>query len=305
MAARKKRDRHRRRRGRFGFLYKLLSFLVIFAAILIGCVAFFRVNQVTVSGNSRYTAEEIVAASGVELGDNLFLISKPQTAQSIIKRLPYVENVSPILRLPDTLELRVTETAAVAAVQAEGQWWLLDARGKVLEVGETAMAQGLPQVNGLTPIAPALGVRMAVEAQEQTKLESLRGLLTALAGQGLTGGLTEFIDLTQAGTIHFGYNGLLTVAVPMTGDFAETAFRLQRTLEYFQQQGEVVTGTLDLTYTGKRARLLTSRWMPETYTPVQEGGGQDGQAQQPQPAVPTGGADDPDAVTPEPPSVAE
>ena len=36
MAARNKRNRHRRRRGRFGFLYKLLSFLLIFAAILAG-----------------------------------------------------------------------------------------------------------------------------------------------------------------------------------------------------------------------------------------------------------------------------
>lgn len=43
MAARRNRHGRRRNRGRFGFLYKLLSFLLIFAAILAGCVAFFRV----------------------------------------------------------------------------------------------------------------------------------------------------------------------------------------------------------------------------------------------------------------------
>ena len=73
MAARKNRNRHRRRRGRFGFLYKLLSFLIIFAAILVGCVAFFRVNQGEVMGNSRYSAQQIIDASGVELGDNRFI----------------------------------------------------------------------------------------------------------------------------------------------------------------------------------------------------------------------------------------
>ena len=83
MAARKDRNRRRRRRGRFGFLYKLLSFLIIFAAILAGCVAFFRVNQVAVTGNSRYSDQEVIAASGVELGDNLFLVNRPQTAQRI------------------------------------------------------------------------------------------------------------------------------------------------------------------------------------------------------------------------------
>ena len=75
MAARKNRNRQRRRRGRFGFLYKLLSFLVIFAAILVGCVVFFRVNEVIVTGNSRYSDQEVIAASGVELGDNLFLVN--------------------------------------------------------------------------------------------------------------------------------------------------------------------------------------------------------------------------------------
>ena len=99
MAARKDRNRRRRRRrGRFGFLYKLLSFLIIFAAILAGCVAFFRVNQVVVSGNSRYSAQEVIAASGVELGDNLFLVNRPQTAQSILRALPYVENAVPVHR---------------------------------------------------------------------------------------------------------------------------------------------------------------------------------------------------------------
>ena len=85
MAARKNRNRQRRRRGRFGFLYKLLSFLIIFAAILVGCVAFFRVNEVVVTGNERYSAEEIIAASGVGLGDNLFLVNKPQTTASIMR----------------------------------------------------------------------------------------------------------------------------------------------------------------------------------------------------------------------------
>ena len=41
MAVRRNRRSRRRNRGRFGFLYKLLSTLVICAAILLGCVVFF------------------------------------------------------------------------------------------------------------------------------------------------------------------------------------------------------------------------------------------------------------------------
>ena len=50
MAARRNRNTRRRNRGRFGGLYKLLSVLLIFAAILLGCLVFFRVDRIEVTG---------------------------------------------------------------------------------------------------------------------------------------------------------------------------------------------------------------------------------------------------------------
>ena len=262
MAARKTRNRHRRRRGRFSFLYKLLSFLVILAAILIGCVAFFRVNQITVEGNSRYSAQEIIDASGVELGENLLLISKPQTAGSIQKQLPYVQNVFVIRRPPDGLVLRITESAAAAVIQTEDAWWLMDARGKLLDWGGESAKGSLPVVSGLHPVEPGLGSWLTVAPEENMKLDSLVALLTALADRGMVGNVTGFVDLNAANTIYFGFGDNLTVAVPMTGDFDRRVFSLQRVLVTFQQRGESVTGTLDLTYGDEQARLLTERWLP-------------------------------------------
>ncbi len=265
MAARKRRNGQRRRRGRFGGLYKLLSFLIIFTAILIGCVAFFRVNEIKVIGNSRYSAQEIIAASGVEIGDNLFLVNRPQTANSIMKRLPYVEAATPVHVLPDTVELRITESTAVAAVEAEGSWWLMNAGGKLLEQGDRALSNGHPVVLGFAPEAPAVGVRMAAAIEEQSRLDGLKGLLTALDSRGMAENVTQFIDLTAANVIRFDYGEDLTVVVPMSGDFDRRVFSLQRVLETFRQRGERVTGTLDLTYGDERARLLTERWLPEGY----------------------------------------
>ena len=165
MAARKNRNRQRRRRGRFGFLYKLLSVLIIFTAILAGCVAFFRVNEVEVTGNSRYSAEEIIAAAGVEIGDNLFLVNKPQTTAGIMRRLPYVEQVTPVRRLPDTMEFHITESEAVAVIQIwedvpaqeagedqkaaparrESSWWLINAAGTLLERGARSCGAACPR----------------------------------------------------------------------------------------------------------------------------------------------------------------
>jgi len=265
MAARAHRDRPRRRRGRFGGLYQLLSVLVIFAALLVGCVTFFRVDRVEVTGSSRYTAAEVVAASGVEIGENLFLVSRPKTANAIMKALPYVENVVPVHRLPDAIELRVTETSAVAVIEADGGWWLINESCKLLERGEGTPPADLPRVLGLEPLSPTLASRLAVDqtgGTEQMKLDGLKGLLKALKARGMAEGASEFIDLSSGSAIYFGYGEELTVVVPMSGDFDRRALSLQRTLETLEAQGERAMGTLDLTYGDGQARLLTSRWTP-------------------------------------------
>ena len=270
MAARKKGHGQRRRRGRFGFLYKLLSVLIVFAAILVGCVVFFRVNQVTVTGNKRYSDQQIIDASGVKQGDNLLLVNKPQTVRSIAKRLPYVKSVTPIRLLPDTLELRIVESVAVARIQDEMGWWLVDDRGKLLETGETNLEPQLPQIMGLRTVSTSLGAMMAVELEEQVKLEGVTSLLTALTKRGMAGGVTTFIDLSGSNVIYFDYGPRLTVAVPMSGDFDRRIFSLQRVIEVFGEQGEEVVGTLDLTYGDDQARLLPDRWLPESLRPAPE-----------------------------------
>ena len=84
MAARH--NRRRRRRGRFSFLYKLLSVVLIVCAIVAGSVIFFRVEEITVSGSTVYSSDEIIAASEVAVGDNLFLVGRPSTSTFKVRR---------------------------------------------------------------------------------------------------------------------------------------------------------------------------------------------------------------------------
>ena len=263
MAARRSRRRRRRNRGRFGGLYKLLSVLLICAAILAGCIVFFRVNVVVVEGNIRYTSDEIIAVTGVQQGDNLITLNRYKLASQIYRELPYVSEARVYRRLPDTLIIEVTESAAVAAIQKDGEWWLLDAQCKLLERGDSSIAQGIAEVLGLTPLAPAPGTPLAVAEESRSKLDSLAQLLSALYQQGLSGQVTDFIDLTAANEIRFGFGDKLTVVMPMSGDFASKAFALQRVLEAYAEQQVELAGTLDLTYGEQEAHVLPDRWTPE------------------------------------------
>ncbi len=256
MAARNR--RRRRRRGRFGFLYKLLSLVLILAALVAGCIVFFRVEEIVVSGSAVYTDEEVVAAAGVERGDNLFLVGEMQTSRRILDQLPYLKDVNLRRVLPDTLVITVTECVPAGAVQGEdGSWWVLDLTCKLLERGDAGLAGRYAAVTGLTPLMPEAGEALAVSVEESPKLTALKGLLEALEERELLEGLAE-IDLTGSAEILLRYTGRFTVRMPLYSD----DFRLlARTLQEVASASQVTdyleagrTGTVDLT--GSRPHFI-------------------------------------------------
>ena len=141
--ARRRRNR-RYRRGRFLPLLRILLFLLICGALAAAMTVFFKVEEVSVSGNSRYTAQEVVEASGVALGDNLYLLNKDEIVARLTRELPYLSQVRIRRQLPSTLTVEVTETQAAAAVESGGTVWLISGQGKLLEQG--GEAGGLPRI---------------------------------------------------------------------------------------------------------------------------------------------------------------
>lgn len=61
--------------GRFPTWAKML---VAVAVVLLFSLIFFRVRSFEVSGNVRYTAEEVTEASGITNGDILMAVNKPK-----------------------------------------------------------------------------------------------------------------------------------------------------------------------------------------------------------------------------------
>ena len=86
--ARRRHSNRRHRRGNSGFLYKLLSVLVICGAVVAALTLFFRVDRIVVSGTVRYSADDVIDASGIHIGDNLYLLNKYDAARNIADALP-------------------------------------------------------------------------------------------------------------------------------------------------------------------------------------------------------------------------
>lgn len=239
--------RHGRgRRGRrFGVLYKLLTLVVVCAAAVLALTLFFKVESVEVTGNSRYSAQEIQDACGVSLGDNLYLLSKPDMVQRLHQQLPYIDEVRITRRLPNTLCVQVTEFSTVYAVEQEGTVWLLTSGGKIVE---TAAERGdTPLIDGCELLAPSLGGDVSFALELQNRRESLFALLTALESAELTGDVRA-IHLGDPTVLSMDYTERFTVEMPYGADYPRLLRYLTLVIEELETN---LTGVIDLTRDGE------------------------------------------------------
>ena len=65
----------KRRRGVLGKIIKPILVLLILFCLLLGVSFFFQVSEVRVTGNTFYTDEQIIKASGINEGDNLVSVT--------------------------------------------------------------------------------------------------------------------------------------------------------------------------------------------------------------------------------------
>lgn len=246
-------SKYRRRRGRFGVLYKLLSILLILAAIIAGCIVFFRVEEITVTGSTTYTEQQIIDASGVEMEDNLFLVQKVPTGRKILGALPYIKDVNIRRDLPNGLLITVNECIPVAALKGEGDsWWILDSSTKLLEQGDDVLAKSYMKITGLDALKPSTGGRVAVSAEEATKLDSLKAILAALEEREMFADVNS-VDLSAVTEIRMVYQDHYTVRMPM---YSDDFHRLIHTVEAVAENPAVAgrSGTVDLT--GEHPRFI-------------------------------------------------
>ena len=281
MASMRHNRKRKRGRRRFSLLFKLLCAAALVAAATLGATVFFQVETIAVAGNSRYSSQEVIDASGVQVGDNLFQMNKNQISQRILQQLPYIGAVSPQRSLPSTLTIQVTEIAAAARIEtyqddsvpqepeeeaaqedssAQGdssgegeeepdsladQPWLVSVSGKLLE--PAAPSAGAPSVTGLTLLAPQAGTMAAVPQEQQYRLDALKELLSALEEMGQLEWVSS-IDLTHSTWIGMRYRENFDARLPLGEDLSRSLSVLAQAVENtIQTRGDRAAGTMDLT----------------------------------------------------------
>lgn len=240
------RNYNRRRRGSGGFLYKLLSMLVICGAIIAAMILFFRVETVKISGQVRYKESEVRAAAAVELGENLYVLNKHEVASRIVEELPYVETVRINRTLPSTLNIEVQECGEpLAVLDSDGEnAWLISLAGKIVDRKTAILAADCVSITGLELLSPAVGTRIALAVEETQRQESLLALLQALDSHGMLE-QTDGIRMGDPESLYVDYDQRFTVKLGYGADYDYKLKALQAALADEKIQ-ENMTGTFDL-----------------------------------------------------------
>jgi cell division protein FtsQ len=146
----------------------------------------FAVSQVEVRGTSRLAAAEIVAASGIRRGANLWKID-PRTAVAGVESLTAVRRAEVIRAFPNRVTIVVEERRPFTLVHAGRLHWI-DEEGVRVASEARAVTMTLPVISGLTDDE----IASASRAPSDRVLTGVRLIRTLLrAGSPLVAQISE------------------------------------------------------------------------------------------------------------------
>lgn len=268
MAKQRKQSKSRRRRRRNSrggapAVLVLLCLVVAAAAILTAMTIFFKVRSITLSGETRYSAQEVAEASGLREGDNLILFNKFRAINSIFDACPYLHTVQMRRRLPDRVEILVTECVPVAVIEDEPAMtpdpkdknktvpiggtgkWLIDIEGKLLEQVKE-VPEGLCYLRGLTLKKPKIGKYANFSDEDLEKPAFL--LLNTAKDNDILPDIGE-VDFSEPYNIRFTYTNRFTVAIGSAEELEKKIRYLRLITE--EKLGANVRGLIDVSDTQK------------------------------------------------------
>ena len=220
--------------------------LVAVAVVLLFSLVFFRVRTFEVSGNVRYSADEVAEASGITDGDILIAVNKTRTASRLLGKLPYIEEVRVYKEMPGTVRFEISECTAVTAAKSEfSTYWLMTKDGKLLEEvdsREDSKLSGIPVIEGITLTLPTLGKQ--AEFSDILSGQTAMKLIGAISDAGLLGSVSE-INLEDPSNITLQYGSDLTVWL---GDGSDGDYKLRYLLAVQEQLTAGKAGVLDLSF---------------------------------------------------------
>ena len=178
------------RGGNYALYYVLAFIVIIVVLIILANTVLFKCTTIEVSGNEKYTAEEIVERSGLQIGENLLHINVSSARDNIVNSLAYIDDAQVKKSFPTKINVTVTEAEKQYCIVENGVTAAISRKGKILEHGS---AGDLPIVKGFESESTQIGTWLRSRTEGKTEIP---GEIFDKADKTGLDGITE-VDMTD------------------------------------------------------------------------------------------------------------
>lgn len=256
-------------------LLSLAITLAVVLALSFSISIFFSVEVITVSGAEKYDAWTVKEASGIQYGDGLLSFGKAKAVGKIKMELPYVNTVRIGIKLPNTVNIEITEWDVLYSIRDEAnRWWLLNSEGKIVDHVDSATAGEYTTILGVSVAeavagqpAKALESSNATDSEGETlvsvvkasdRLYTALNIIASLEDNGIIGEIAS-VDVTDLGNLELWYGQRFQVELGDSTDLNYKIKCLKSVVKGTDEKNslkEYDSGILDISFTIKENQVI-------------------------------------------------
>lgn len=245
------------------FVYAGIIAAVVVLGVVLSLTVLFKTEKIIVEGNEYYYEDQIIAFSGVEKQENIFIAALTSTPDKIKENLPYVEKAEISFSIPDTVKIKITNAEPSYAIPNGGGFLLVSGKGRILaSVPNNDSGLAILTCSELKDTNPGKYVAFSDDNVPEI-LDNISAAITKNKFEGITG-----IDVTNTAQLKLVYQNRITIVLGMPD---ELDYKLQTAKAIIDEKLDpnntgAIAGTLDVSECNT---TKVSRFKPsETTAPV-------------------------------------
>lgn len=224
-------------------LYSSIFLIVLVIGTILSLTVLFKTENIVVEGDEYYYDDQVIAFSGVELQQNIFIAAMESTPESISENLPYIESAVVNFTIPDTITIKVTDAVPSYVIKNSDGYLLISAKGRILDNIEKNN-DNLPELKCDELKSTKIGDYVLFNDENVPDiLEEISDSLNTNEVEGITG-----IDVTNTANIKLDFDDRITINIGLPEDID---YKIRTAMAIIDEKLDpnntgTVSGTLDV-----------------------------------------------------------
>ena len=239
--------RRKQRRRKQILSYAAIAAVVIAVMTALSLTVFFQINEISIKGTSPYPDEQVIAASGLSLGENVIRCNADGVSGKLSEALPYIGSAQVKRSLSGKVVITVKQTQGQYALLNGEQCVIIDSSGKVLENAAAEQAVNYTVILGASVADCVPGTPVALS--DSAALSLVLQLGSAIGEAGISS--VTSIDISDSDYIQAVYDGRLTLVVGGVDNLVRKLALAAKVIERENELDPLQYGKIDLTIDSK------------------------------------------------------